>query len=142
MRRTTPSDPYAAPHAPKECGGAVVRLAVMAMVLGGAALGWSYFASQPSHPLAAATNAPAIEQPVRLADAGPIPAPETAPAAAPAAATPAPVARHATQPRSRNNAAPAEAPQVASPPPETSDATSDMTPAPAPAQTPQPIAPM
>jgi hypothetical protein len=76
-RIDNPSDPYASPHAPKMRGGALVRVVILALLLAGAGAGWAYYSSQPSQGLTPQEEA-AVEQRVRVADAGGATSPDTA----------------------------------------------------------------
>ena len=125
-------DPYAAPRAPKERSGPVLRVGIMAVLLAGAAAGWSYMQAQPHNEIGAQSaqqEEMTLEQPVQVADAGAAAVPEATPAPAPEAAAPArSTRREAPAPRSE----PAPAVQPAPAPVEA---------IPAPATTVEPIAP-
>lgn len=89
-RLDNPNDPYAAPHAPKERGGPLLRILIVALLLGAAGAGWAHFSSQPAQPLAPPQEA-AADQPIRVADAADSnQTPEGAPAPQPDAAAPTP----------------------------------------------------
>jgi hypothetical protein len=129
-RQQRPVDPYAAPHAPKDKSGPVLRVAIMAVLLAGGVAGWSYFASQSdSQGLtpAAEMESAAIETPQQTADAQGLTAPEAIPEAAPAPVAPAPRA----EPRR-------VAPRAAAPAP---TPTPEPVPAPTTTVAPSPVAP-
>lgn len=126
MARKQDRDPYAPPPMHHDRSGAVLRIAILALLLGGAIWGYTIFANQPQTPLVAET---AQEQ--HMADAGATTAPETIPEATSqslAPASPAP-ATPAHQPR-RAAPAPVDPAPEPAPPPSTSSA--PTTPAPIP----------
>jgi hypothetical protein len=108
--------------------GAVLRVAILALLLGGAVWGYTMFANQPQTPLVAET---AQEQ--QMADAGFAAAPETIPEATSESLPQAAPAAPAPQPRNTTRAPAAESPAEPVPPPSTSSA---------PPTTPTPIPPV
>lgn len=130
-----PADPYTPPPMHHDRSGAVVRIAMLAVLIAGAGFGWMYFTSHQQQ--TAGLGAPAAEE-QQLADnsgmpvyqTNPTPAPEAAPAVAPA-----PVRRAAPA-----RSAPAQAPREIVPPPTTttSPAPVDST---SPSSTPTPLPP-
>jgi hypothetical protein len=126
MARKEQRDPYAPPPMHHDRSGAVLRIAILTLLLGGAIWGYTMFANQPQTPLEAET---AQEQ--QLADAGGTTAAETLPEATSESlppATPAPAAP-ARQPRRAAPAAAEPAPEPV-PPPSTSSAPTTPTPIP------------
>ena len=112
MPKQTNIDPYAPPPMHHDRSGPVLRVALLAGMLGAAGLGYAWFAGQETTPLA-----PVAEQ-QQLADAGydvapPDAAPVTAPETAQPAPTPAPVQRRAA----RAERAPAPTPEPEPTPP-------------------------
>lgn len=103
-------DPYAPPPMHHDRSGAIVRIAILALLLGGGWLGWQYFSSHDQ-------SAGLVGQEQQMADAGLTTAPETAapPAAEPAA--PAPEASPAPTPAPRRSAAPTRSAPRAEPVP-------------------------
>lgn len=128
MARKQERDPYAPPPMHHDRSGAVVRLAIIALLLGGAIWGYTMYTSQPQTPLVAETA-----QLQQMADAGAAAAPETLPAAtsesppepAPAQAAPTPRPRRAAP-------APATEPVEAEPVPPPSTTSAPATPTPIP----------
>jgi hypothetical protein len=106
-----PVDPYAAPPRHKDKSGAVLRIGLIAVMLGAAAWGYSEFARQPAQDLTAGVED--SEQMAANDEAGYAVSPtdELAPAPAPTPATPA-----IEEPRAAPSSAPASEPV---PPPST-----------------------
>lgn len=106
MPKTDTRDPYAPPPMHHDRSGPVLRVALLAAMLGLAGLGYAWFAGQERTPLVAETV-----QEQQVADAGytvdPTPIPETATESLPPVATPAPA------PAQRRAAAPSRAPEPA-----------------------------
>lgn len=115
-------DPYAPPPMHHDHSGAVLRVAVIALLLGGAVWGYTIYADQPQRSLVAET---APEQ--QMAEAGAA-APQTLPEATSESLPQAAPAAPAPQPRRTTRAA--EPPADPVPPPSTSSA--PTTPAPVP----------
>ncbi|MCC6787124.1 MAG: hypothetical protein IT547_04735 [Hyphomonadaceae bacterium] len=84
MPKQTNRDPYAPPPMHHDRSGPVLRVALLAVLLGAAGLGYAWFAGQETTPLAP----PAEQQ--QLADAGYDAAPPAAPVTTPETAEPAP----------------------------------------------------
>lgn len=130
-RQNEPIDPYAAPHAPKEKSGPMLRMGIIALLLVGAGIGYASLPDSDSQGLVpveqeeAALPAP----PQQFADAGtstiPAPVEEAAPTPAPEPARRAPAQR-----------APVAEPQAEAAPPPTTEIAPAM-----PAPTVEPIAP-
>jgi hypothetical protein len=106
-----PQDPYAPPPRHKDRSGAVVRVALIAAMLGAAVWGYTEFSRGPSQSLVAEQ---AQEQ--QVADAGYNTTPEAIPQGAPATSTPAPAAPAEAAPSAP---APGPAPSEPVPPPST-----------------------
>lgn len=122
MPDTRERDPYTPPPMHHDRSGAVLRVAVLAAMLGAAGLGYAWFSQQPQTALV-----PEIVEDQQLADAGyqitPEAVPTTAPETAPTpVATPAPRRRSAPVERTQEplpepDASPAPAPVPAAPTP-------------------------
>lgn len=113
MPETKDRDPYTPPPMHHDRSGPVLRVAILAGLLGAAGLGYAWMADQPQTALA-----PEVVEEQQVADAGYTVTPEALPEAAPAAtptpaATPAPQ-RRAAAPVQRE---PAPEPEVTAPPP-------------------------
>ena len=120
MPKTNNTDPYAPPPMHHDRSGRVVRVALLAGMLGLGGLGYAWYAGQEHTALV-----PEAAQEQQMADAGytvdPTPIPETATESLPPAVTPAPTAAQ------RRTTAPARAPE---PPPEVETVPPAVTPAP------------
>lgn len=123
MPDTRERDPYTPPPMHHDRSGAVLRVAVLAAMLGAAGLGYAWFSQQPQTALV-----PEVVEDQQMADAGY----QVAPKAVPVETAPAPAATTAARRRS----APVERTQEPLPEPEASPA-----PAPVPAA-PTPIPPV
>ncbi|MGD9966921.1 MAG: hypothetical protein AB7T59_10395 [Hyphomonadaceae bacterium] len=124
-------DPYAPPPMHHDRSGPVLRVAVIAALLGAAAWGYMTFAPRQGEQTALAPEAAPEQQ---LADAGYTSAPETLP---PAVAQPAPPAPAAVTARPRRAAPAAPPPEPAEPAPSASTPPASMPPT-----TPTPIPPV
>ena len=119
-KQTNATDPYAAPPMHHDRSGGVVRVALLAVMLGAAGLGYAWFSGQETTPLV-----PVAEE-QQMADAGYDVAPSpVSPQAAPEAAAPTP----APAPAQRRAAPTERAPAPAAEP----------DPTPPPAATPAPV---
>lgn len=117
-------DPYAPPPMHHDRSGAVVRMAILAVLLGGGFLGWQYFSSHRQ-------SAGLVGEEQQMADAGPAAIPETystppsetaaTETAPPPAAAPTPPPRRAATPRREAEPEPVPPPSTtiepSSPPP-------------------------
>lgn len=105
------TDPYAAPPMHHDRSGGVVRVALLAVMLGAAGLGYAWFSGQETTPLV-----PVAEE-QQMADAGyqvaPTVIPEAQPEAAQSTPAPAPIQRRAA--RVERTPEPAVAPEPAPP---------------------------
>lgn len=112
-KQTNATDPYAPPPMHHDRSGGVVRVALLAVMLGAAGLGYAWFSGQETTPLV-----PVAEE-QQMADAGydvtPPAIPEATPEAAAPAPTPAPVQRSAA--RTQRAPAPEPAPEPEPTPP-------------------------
>ncbi|MGD9981686.1 MAG: hypothetical protein AB7H66_15340 [Hyphomonadaceae bacterium] len=125
MPKRRNDDPYAPPPMHHDRSGPILRVAIVAALLGAAAWGYMTLAPQQGEQTALAPEAVQEQQ---VADAGYAPAPEAMPAAEPeATGTPAP-ATSAPAPRRTAPAAPPAEP----PPPPSTSSTPPTTPAPIP----------
>ena len=105
-------DPYTPPPMHHDRSGPVLRVAILAAMLGAAGLGYAWMSSQPQTALV-----PEIAEEQQVADAGYQVDPEipvAAPESTSVAPTPAPQARRRTAPAAR---APSPEPEQAAPPP-------------------------
>lgn len=128
-RQNEPIDPYAAPHAPKEKSGPMLRIAIIALLLVGAGIGYATLPDSDSQGLVPMEQEEAAlaTPPQQFADAGDAgiqAAPEAAPVAQEPAPAPAPARRAAPQ------RAPAAEPQAEAAPPPTTEI-APVSPAPA-----------
>jgi hypothetical protein len=131
MPRKTERDPYAPPPMHHDRSGAVLRIAIMAALLGAAAWGYMSFSNQPQTALV-----PEVAEEQQMAESGYTTSPSALPPASPAAETTAPAAEPPPAPRSTpRRTAPAEPASEPVPPPSTS--TTPVAPA-----TPTPIPPV
>ncbi|MBK6705904.1 MAG: hypothetical protein IPG56_20570 [Caulobacteraceae bacterium] len=121
MAKTDTTDPYAPPPMHHDRSGPVLRVALLAGLLGLAGLGYAWLAGQERTALV-----PEAAQEQQVADAGytvdPTPVPETVTESLPPTATPTPA------PAQRRAAAPA---RTAEPPPEVDTVPPAVTPVPA-----------
>ncbi|MCX7359737.1 MAG: hypothetical protein NT015_16560 [Alphaproteobacteria bacterium] len=124
----TTTDPYAAPPMHHDRSGGVVRVAILAVMLGAAGLGYAWLSGQETTPLVP------VAEDQQMADAGYDVAPTPPPAAAPEVASPTP-----TPAPVQRRSAPVERAPAPAPEPEPTPAPAAITPAPA---APTPLPPM
>ncbi|MFN3464005.1 MAG: hypothetical protein ACK4X1_07985 [Terricaulis sp.] len=106
MPEINDTDPHAPPPMHHDRSGAVLRVVLLAAMLGAAGLGYAWYTQQPRTALV-----PEVIEEQRMADAGYQVAPEALPEAAPEALPPAPAPPERTaEPAVEPNAAPASEP--------------------------------
>lgn len=109
--QTNNTDPYAAPPMHHDRSGGVVRVALLAVMLGAAGLGYAWFSGQETTPLV-----PVAEE-QQIADAGYTVAPQVIPEATPEVAQPTPAPAPVQRRAARTERAPASAPEPEAAPP-------------------------
>ena len=120
MTETRQQDPYTPPPMHHDRSGAVLRVGLLAVMLGALGFGYTWYAQQPQTALV-----PEVMAEQQLADAGYQVAPETLPEAVPPtpalAVTPAPQQRRAApverSPEPAAESEPAPIPPIDTPPP-------------------------
>ena len=109
--QTNTTDPYAPPPMHHDRSGGVLRVALLAVMLGAAGLGYAWFSGQETTPLV-----PVAEE-QQMADAGYAVAPPVNPEAAPEVAQPTPAPAPAQRRAARTERTPAPAPEPEPTPP-------------------------